>query len=266
MISIGTRLGLAALTAALAATMAAAALPATASEKEFAYAGDAGPGFWGELDDEWTKCSAPEGTRQSPIEITRATVDPALGRLELVTYPTAINLKNNGHTVQQTYENTGSQIHFEGVIYQLQQFHFHSIAEHRIGGRQAAMEMHAVYSNGASLLAVGQIFELGEANPFLQKLIAAGLPAKKGLTSAPSEVQINVADAWPNTRKYYTYPGSLTSPPCSETVTWVLFETPARMSAEQYEAFRSILGNNFRPLQPLKSRTVRAAPGGQGVR
>jgi carbonic anhydrase len=266
MASIRTPIERAALTAVL--TAAAFSAAASGAQTEFAYHGETGPGFWGELDETWSACAPSEAAWQSPIDISRATVDPALGRLDLKTHSTTINLTNNGHTLQQAYSDTASYIRFEDRSYALQQFHFHTYAEHRIAGRQPPMEMHAVYSSDdqSALLVVGQTYEIGDANPFLQKLIGAGLPEGNGDSTVDPSIQINVAEAWPNTRMYYTYPGSLTTPPCSETVTWVVLDVSARMSLVQYEAFRSILGNNFRPLQPLNGRKVRASPGGQVIR
>ena len=160
-------------------------IAASSDAQEFSYNGDTGPGYWAELSDAWEACAG-TGTdaRQSPINIRSARFDRKLGRLGLETSATTIDLINNGHTIEQHYEDTGSSIVFEGREYELSQFHFH-------------------------------------------------------------------------TASYYTYEGSLTTPPCTENVTWVLLKTPAAMSAAQFGAFRSILGNDFRPIQDLNGRIVR---------
>ena len=108
---------------------------------------------------------------------------------------------------------------------------------------------------------VGQLFVIGKANHFVAELLTHGLPAKSGdEVHVPSQL-INVAGALTNTSRYYTYPGSLTTPPCSETVTWFVLHEYAQLSSEQFDAFRHILGNNFRPLQKRNGRTIRSTEG-----
>ncbi len=233
----------------------------TSSAQEFLYNGDNGPAFWAELRPGWSACAGTgSDARQSPIDIRHARVDSRLKRLELRTYATPIDLINNGHSIEQQYEGTGSDIFFEGHLYDLTQFHFHTISEHTIQGRQGSMEMHAVFSEESTgnKLVIGTLFTVGKRqNPFLQALIDAGLPEKDGDATASGTV-IDLSNGLTNTSAYYTYPGSLTTPPCSENVTWVILEQPAKMSSTQFEAFRRLLGNDFRPLQDLNGREVRA--------
>lgn len=238
--------------------IAALSLVGRANAQEFQYSGDDGPAHWSELSSEWGACAGPEGTaRQSPINLGKVSIDKRLRRLKLQTYPTTIDIFNNGHTIEQHYEGTGSSIHFEGIDYELQQFHFHTLSEHTIGGEHGVMEFHAVFSSGNANLVVGMLFEIGwYFNPFIQKLINAGLPEREGDTTETDDA-IDLADALTDTQSYYTYGGSLTTPPCSETVTWVVLTKPARLHHRQFESFRRILGNNFRPLQPLNGREVR---------
>jgi carbonic anhydrase len=97
---------------------------------------------------------------------------------------------------------------------------------------------------------------LGKPNEFLDTLISAGLPEKKD-DSVESHVTINLTEGLVRTSNYYTYPGSLTTPPCSEIVTWIVLKKQATMSEEQFKAFNRIMGNNFRPLQDRNARTIR---------
>jgi len=234
-----------------------------ASDTEFSYNGDTGPAYWWELNPDWSACAGTAlDARQSPIDIDHAKVDKNLKRLDLQTFPITIDIFNNGHSIQQRYENTGSNIYFENRVYELQQFHFHTLTEHAIKGERGSMELHAVFLEPASgdYLVVGMLYEVGEKNdPILQHLIDAGLPEKNGDTTK-TDTLINLADALTNTSSYYTYLGSLTTPPCSETVTWVVLKKPAKFSQSQFESFRRILGNDFRPLQDLNGRTVRGTP------
>ena len=242
---------------ALTASMLFASTSATA---QFTYNGDTGPGFWAELDAAWQACG--DDTGQSPINIGATRPGTRLGALQptLTLGETPISLINNGHTLENEYE-PGSSITLDGVLYDLTQFHFHTLSEHSIGNKRGAMEMHAVFKDAVSgnIVVIGQLFQLGAENDFLA-LIDSNLPAKSGETFE-SEAPINVADGFEDTRKYFTYQGSLTTPPCSSIVTWIVLENWATMSAEQFERFNDILGNNFRPQQPLAGRTVLKARG-----
>jgi carbonic anhydrase len=99
------------------------------------------------------------------------------------------------------------------------------------------------------------LYKIGKPNQFLGDLISAGLP--KLTTSAPVTVnKLNLEQAFTDTKRYYTYPGSLTTPPCSETVRWIVLKEWAELSPEQFEAFRTILGDDFRPIQERNKRVV----------
>lgn len=232
---------------------------ASAADADFKYSGDTGPGFWAETPG-WEACgrSTEAGARQTPINIVDAVVDEDLEKLDLRTFPTEIALINNGHTVEQEYEETGSSLYFEGTEYELLQFHFHTQSEHAVKGKRGVMELHAVFRDATKtrLAVVGMIYKIGGHNKFLQTLIDTGLPEKKG-DSAHSQVEVNLSDALTNNSKYYTYAGSLTTPPCSEIVTWVVLKKKARMSRRQFQAFNNIMGNNFRPLQARNNRELR---------
>jgi len=232
------------------------------SAPEFAYSGDNGPGFWGETPG-WEACAGTAGTqRQSPIDIGHVVSDRHLGPLQLQLHETPLALTNNGHTIEEEYE-PGSSLLVNGVVYGLSQFHFHTLSEHTVGDRHAAMELHAVFADPGSdnKAVVGQLFVIGKANRFVAELLAHGLPTKSGdEVNVPSQM-INVADALTKTSRYYTYPGSLTTPPCTETVTWFVLREYAQLSSEQFGAFRHILGNNFRPLQKPNGRTILSSVG-----
>ena len=230
---------------------------AAAQEVEFSYSGDFGPGFWGDLDpDEWGSCST--DTRQSPIDIDKARQDATLRPLSLDLQLTAINLTNNGHTIQQTYAS-GSTLTFEGMVYQLLQFHFHTLSEHTVDRDRGVMELHSVFNDDetGNKAVVGQLYKIGKKNAFLAAFDQM-LPQKNGDVTE-SDTEINLADGLKNTKDYYTYPGSLTPPPCSPTVTWIVLKKWATLSEKQFQRFNDILGHNFRPLQELNGRTIRSS-------
>jgi carbonic anhydrase len=159
--------------------------------------------------------------------------------------------------VEEEYE-PGSEIVVDGATFDLAQFHFHSPSEHTLHGRHDALELHAVFADAKSSrkVVVAQLFTVGRSNPFLEQLLAKGLPAKAGEHVA-GPARVNVADAFADLAHYYTYEGSLTTPPCSETVTWFVLQHEAQLSQEQARAFHAALGDDARPVQGLNHRTVR---------
>ena len=150
-------------------------------------------------------------------------------------------------------------------MYTASQFHFHTLSEHAISGQRGVMELHAVFVDPAGKTAVvGKLFTIGQENAFLDQLTSAGLPRHTG-DKVTSETEINLADGLTDTSEYYTYSGSLTTPPCTEGVTWFVLKDEAQMSETQFQAFENILGNDFRPLQSVNDREVHAtARGGTG--
>ena len=176
---------------------------------EFSYSGDAGPGFWGDLDPTWENCAAAR-RRHAPIpnQYRQRTARRHSWAVALLLQPTAIDLTNNGHTIEQTYA-PGSTLSFEGVMYTLSQFHFHTLSEHTIDGDRGVMELHAVFSDDATgnKAVVGQLYKIGEESA-LPTAFDQILPQTNGDVVAPSDTEINLADGLKNTKRYYTYPGS----------------------------------------------------------
>lgn len=249
--------------AAFAAAISCAVLLGAAnaqSAPDYEYSGVTGPSYWQETPG-WETCgrSTEAGARQTPIDIRSATYDRSLQPLNLSILPTPLRFKNTSHTVEQEYE-PGSYIVVGGVSYNLLQFHFHTLSEHGFAGRRGALELHAVFRNPSTgqLVVIGQIFDLGRQNRFIADLLADGVPVRAGEVIS-SEREINVTDAFTNTRAYFTYAGSLTTPPCSETVTWFVLQDRGTVSEAQYAAINSVVGNNFRPFQALNRRTVRSS-------
>jgi carbonic anhydrase len=234
---------------------------------EFGYSGNNGPGFWAETPG-WEACAGTAATeRQSPIDIDQVAADRHLRRLRAELNETPLALINNGHTIEQEYQ-PGSSLVVDGVRYDLAQFHFHALSEHTVHGAHGVMELHVVFAAPGSdkKAVIGMLYTIGRKNAFLSALLASGLPQKSGdEIDAPLRL-VNVADALTDTSQYYTYPGSLTTPPCSETVTWFVLKGRAELSEEQFEAFRHVLGNNFRPLQKLNDRVAHATVDHDGVR
>ena len=238
---------------AIAAGIAAlCAAPALASDREglhWGYQGEAGPAHWGTLGDDFATCGV--GRRQSPVTLP-ADAPPTSLALGFAYAPTALNIVNNGHTVQVNHD-AGSTLTVDGKPYTILQFHFHTPSENTVLGVAVAMEMHIVHAaDDGALAVVGVLFDIGEAdNPFLATFW-------DGLPTAGVETRIdgvvNVADAFDPSDGITSFAGSLTTPPCSEGVTWLMVKQHETVSKVQLAEFVELIGFNARPTQPLNDR------------
>lgn len=211
--------------------------------------------FGDEAPDTWPICTAEcGGQSQSPVNITGAVTDNDLKVLVTNYKPVPINLINNGHTLQFNYDD-GSTINVNGEEYKLLQFHFHGLSEHTVDEKQFPLEVHLVHQNAAGDLAVvGVFFEAGSENTFLSNF-TGNLPVSED-QNYTSEDMVNVEDVLPTETGYYTYSGSLTTPPCSEIVTWLVMRSPVEASNNQIQEMNAILKDNFRPIQALNGRQI----------
>lgn len=226
--------------------------PAAASGPvHWGYEGAEGPEFWGELSPDYALCST--GQEQTPIDIPAAApTNPA--DITFNYQPTALTILNNGHTVQVNYD-AGSSIDVGGKTYQLKQFHFHTPSEHTMNGQATDLELHLVHQSADGQLAVvGVMLKQGADNPAYAPVFN-NMPAQASDPAAVGGVTINAADLLPGERTYYRYNGSLTTPPCSEGVQWLLMNTPVEISPAEVSAFQAIFAHNARPVQPLNGRT-----------
>ncbi len=217
----------------------------------WAYSGTEGPDHWSELSEDFTACTT--GHEQSPIDLS----GEEAADLPDITFnyqPSALNILNNGHTIQVNYD-PGSTIEVNGTTYELKQFHFHAHSEHTIDGKAYPLEMHLVHQSAAGQLAVvGVMAEAGAANDPLAA-VWENMPTAADET-VHVDTLINAADLLPSELTYYGYDGSLTTPPCSEGVKWHVLTTPIQLSTAQLDTMATLLHNNFRPVQDLYARDV----------
>jgi carbonic anhydrase len=229
-------------------------LPAGEEAPHWGYSGAQGPGHWAELAEAFSMCA--EGRNQSPIDLV-ADVAAELPELVFDYHGSNVNETNNVHGIQQNVK-PGSFLRIPqlGKSFELKQFHFHSPSEHTIEGKPFAMEVHFVHANDSGALAVvGVMIEEGEENPVLAKLWAF-MPQEVGQT-VQEPVGIEETGLLPPTREYFSYSGSLTTPPCSEGVRWVVLKTPIEASADQIATFKQRVGfANNRPVQAHNARLV----------
>jgi carbonic anhydrase len=215
----------------------------------WSYEGATGPAEWGQLSADFKTCAV--GTQQTPIDLKGAV--PASPKDGLVFDYKSFPLKiiNNGHTIQVNAAS-GSSISIAGERYDLVQFHFHHPSEHLLSGKTREMELHLVHKSASGALAVVGVFiTLGAENAALKPVFSA-LPAKAGPEVA-IEATVEPAKMLPS-GPYYRYMGSLTTPPCSESVTWSVYEQPIEASKEQIATFAALFANNARPAQAVNNR------------
>ncbi|GAB6039732.1 carbonic anhydrase family protein [Endothiovibrio diazotrophicus] len=215
------------------------------------YSGEEGPEHWGQLSPDYHLCGT--GRNQSPVDLG-GFIQAELPPLALHYQAGGTRVVNNGHTIKVDYA-PGSTLQVNGRPYELKQFHFHSPSENLIAGDSFPMEMHLVHADADGNLAViGVMFEEGEANAELAKAWAA-MPDHRGSAAPASTIDVN--GLLPADRDYFRYNGSLTTPPCSEGVTWLVMKHTATASKAQIEAFQHVMHHpNNRPVQPINARTI----------
>ena len=240
-----------ALIAALALALVVAGGAIAAEGVHWSYSGESGPEHWGDLSPDFATCA--KGAEQSPVDIP---ADAALNAADIsFNYqPSALTIVNNGHTIQVNYDK-GSSITLNGVRYDLVQFHFHAHSEHALAGQFEPLELHLVHKNAKGGLAVvGVLLKAGADNPGYAAVLN-NLPAAEGEPQAVSGASVDANQLLPTTRTYWRYNGSLTTPPCTEGVQWLVMNTPVDLSDAQIAAYTAIYNANARPLQPFNART-----------
>jgi carbonic anhydrase len=218
----------------------------------WSYAGKDGPRAWGKLDSGYSSCSM--GHTQSPINIT-ATKKVELPPLQFDYRPVPLNIIDNGHSIQVNYA-AGSTLTVGDKSYTLKQFHFHHPSEEHINGHAYDMVAHLVHADASGHLAVVAILmEKGASNTFIDT-VWANIPKEKEKAVDVPGVSVNAKDLLPANHGYYEFAGSLTTPPCSEGVTWFVLKRPVDLSAGQLGLFARLYPRDARPIQPVNGREI----------
>ena len=216
------------------------------------YTGSEGPDAWGKLRPDYDKCAT--GNRQSPIDI-RGGIAVDLEPIKFDYRPSAFSVIDNGHTVQVNVE-PGNSITITGKRYELVQFHFHRPSEERIDGRQYDMVAHLVHKAlDGRLAVVAVLLDRGSAQAVVQS-VWNNLPLEKG-DEVRAGTRIDLSQLLPEDKRYYTYMGSLTTPPCSEGVLWMVMKQPVPISPEQVAIFARLYPMNARPIQQADGRLIK---------
>ncbi len=216
------------------------------------YEGAGAPENWSKLDPQNKACAI--GERQSPIDIKDG-IKVDLEPIKFNYQPSTFRIVDNGHTVQ-VQVGEGS-ISLTGKSYELVQFHFHRPSEEKINGQRFDMVVHLVHkADDGQLAVVAVLLERGNENPFIQTLWNY-MPLEKNMPVSPPNAIVDLNTLLPTSRNYYTYMGSLTTPPCSEGVLWLVMKQPVQVSPEQINIFSRLYRNNARPIQPSSGRLIK---------
>ena len=216
------------------------------------YEGHAGPENWGSLSPEYEMCG--KGMNQSPIDLT-GMIEAELAPIAIDYKESALDVVNNGHTIKASYD-AGSTITVNGHTFKLLQVHWHTPSENHIEGKSFPMEAHFVHSDDAGNLAVISVmYEEGAENAAIAP-VWDNMPAMSGNTSKGA-AKISAMNMLPESKDYYRFNGSLTTPPCSEGVLWMVMKAPVTASAAQIEKFHGTFHHDTnRPVQPVNARPV----------
>ena len=219
---------------------------------QWSYAGETGPDHWASLSQDFAACGS--GTRQSPIDLnaSQRTLLPPLN----IHYRTSVtSIRRSPHLLRLDYDS-GSYLKIKGQRYRLVGFDFHTPGEHAIQGQRSDMEIHLHHlgPQGEPLILAIPVMGGHRKNITLQRIFE-NIPSVSA-SSYNRRVGINALFLLPRDRSYFTYEGSETRPPCAETIQWIVFKTPTRVSWEEINHIKTIVGLNARPVQPLNGRVV----------
>jgi carbonic anhydrase len=226
-------------------------------EAHWAYEGETGPQAWGNLKPEFNVCAI--GKRQSPINIeSGSTLQGPAEPVQFAYVPSNASVVNNGHTIQVDVQGDNS-ITVRGSNYRLLQLHFHTPSEEQINFKRFPMVAHLVHKNNDGQLAVvAVLLQEGESNAMIDK-VWTYMPLDSGDRVRMPQGLLDVNELLPKDQRYYQFMGSLTTPPCTEGVLWMVLKQPVTLSKAQYKLFTQIYPNNARPVQDVNGRPVREA-------
>ncbi len=227
----------------------------TTKTVHWGYTGPEGPDHWGCLSEAYSPCS--EGIEQSPVNIASYSTEDGPS-IEFDYSSQTTTARNNGHTVYLDFAG-GSFLRVGGTPYELIGVHYHSPGEHQLDGEVFTAELHLVHqSDDGSLAVVGLLFRQGAASPLVQNLLDAAPDSGESVESESGAA----SDFVPGRLDYFGYDGSLTTPPCSEGVSWVVMQSVGTVSQEQAIRLQSLTGGaNNRPVQPVGERRITAVSG-----
>ncbi len=220
---------------------------------KWSYKGDTGPTKWGTLSTDYAAC---DGTSQTPINIVApaSTTSPA----PTINYSAgSVKQFNNGHSVEATAA-AGNSITVDGTKSTLLQMHYHAKSEHTIDGKYSPVEVHFVHkSDAGALTVIGVMLEEGSSSNAAWEPFVKAIGTPQGTTKTTT---FNWPAMLPTSLQSVRYSGSLTTPPCTEKVNWLVMSKPVTLSKAQITAITEVYSDNYRPVQPLNGREVVITP------
>lgn len=217
------------------------------------YEGDLAPQNWASLDKEYKMCES--GKHQSPLDIRGDILKAQLDEITFYDDARATTFSNNGHSLKVNFAR-GNLIDFQSKDYSLLQMHFHTPSENRIDGVSYPMEVHLVHQDkNKNLAVIAVMFEEAEDTNIVLNKLLRNVPEQKNQSNS-IKADVYGYDILPENKEYYTFDGSLTTPPCTEGVKWIVLKTPVQASKNQLEDFKAIMGKNNRPLQNRNTRFI----------
>jgi carbonic anhydrase len=236
--------------------LAGAGLASAQSGAKWDYFGKTGPLGWGRLDPAFQACS--KGHEQSPVDIRGAHMNKGLQPIEFHYMAASLELENTGNTIV-AHVKPGSYIFIDGVRYDLKQFEFHHPSESAVSGKLTEMNVELLHKSADGKMAIVEVrmaVDRGSPNAVLA-MLWPHLPKTPGATEKVTEM-VHPGGFLPADRGYWTYMGSLPTPPCTEGVRWFVFENEISLSLEQLKAFQYMFRVNSRPLQDVHGRRIEA--------
>lgn len=225
-----------------------------ADHGSWGYVGKTGPENWGSLSQDFATCKL--GQQQAPIDIPSKSTAKATTPIKTSYKASSGEIINNGHTIQVALPDAGGA-NLSGIDYHFLQMHFHTPGEEKVDGQSFPFNAHLVHKSADGKLAViGVFMKEGSENATLKEIFNQ-MPSKEG--KVPLKGKLDPASLLPKSLAYYSYAGSLTTPPCSEGVTFYILKTPVEMSKAQLEQFRKLYPMNARPTFPLNGRKITEA-------
>jgi carbonic anhydrase len=223
--------------------------PAADSEVHWSYHGEEGPDEWGHLAKDFAECEV--GDAQSPVDLPDHADQKVTGHPKITSSPTVGESIDTGHTIQLVPEGDASTVEWKSKEFDLAQVHFHMPSEHTVEGKKLDAEFHFVHiTEDGEVLVIGVLAEEGEENKAWQPFIDGS--AEPG----SDELPIDVAAMLPTDPTFEEYAGSLTTPPCTEGVDWVIYHEPIELSAEQIAVLKAAYEDNARPTQDMGDRVA----------
>lgn len=226
---------------------------ASCKDNHWSYEGETGPEHWAEIDS--NDC---DGKFQSPVDIVNAQPSDLEPLHIYYSDETKIqDVTNNGHSIQFNFD-LGDYIVLNGEKYELKQFHFHEPAEHTVKGVRYPLSIHLVHLNKYGKYAVLEVMaEESATNSESFDFLEGYLPLYVEETKDIGE-SFNINTVLPEKKQYYTYTGSLTTPPCTEDVQWFIFKAPVGVSLKMTKMLHDIMPlNNYRNTQPINGRVIK---------